>query len=134
MSQQQSQRGALARAWVRLFGARDPIKRQLAAVAKEGATLARVAHGCAFFMLLLFSAGSLVALAGDSVQQLASGHVTIPALIAAGVSGLLVACMDCGMLYAASMLRLLASRRAAQGDGRLHRYVLGSVAVLEAAT
>jgi hypothetical protein len=119
---------------VRLFGESDAIERQLAATAREGAMLARVAHACAFLMLALFSAGSLVALAGDSIQAIASGHATFPAIIAAAVSGLLVACMDTAMLYAASILRLLASRRAAKEEGRLHRWVLGSVAILEAAT
>src|SRR5258706_7078613 len=38
------------------------------------------------------------------------------------------------MLYAASMLRVLAARRAAPTEGRLHRWVLGTVAVLEAGT
>lgn len=126
--------GILRRAWVRLAGEADPIERQLAATAKEGATLAHVAHLCAFLMLLLFSLGSLVALAGDSVQAIASGHITLPAIIAAGVSTLLVACMDTGMLYAASMLRLLAARRADKREGRLHRFVLAAVAILEAAT
>jgi hypothetical protein len=126
--------GVLRRAWVRLAGEADPIERQLAATAREGAALARIAHLCAFLMLLLFSLGSLVALAGDSVQAIVSGHITIPALIAAGVSTLLVACMDTSMLLAASMLRLLAARNAPRKDGRLHRFVLGGVALLEAST
>jgi hypothetical protein len=130
MSQQS---GMLARAWSRLFGSRDPIERQLNAVAKEGEGLARVAHGSAVAMLVLFSAGSLVALAGDSVAAIASGHVTIPAAIAAGVSALLVLAMDVSMVYAASQLRLLAVRRQSAGSG-LHRVVLIAVAVLEAAT
>ena len=126
--------GLLRRARARIFGEADPIEQQLAAIAREGATLARLAHVCAFLMLILFSAGSLVALAGDSIQAIASGHATFPAIIAAGVSGLLVACMDTAMLYAASILRLLAARRAAKEEGRLHRWVLTSVAILEAGT
>lgn len=126
--------GLLRRTWVRVFGESDPIERQLNATAKEGALLARVAHLCAFLMLLLFSLGSLVALAGDSVQAIASGHVTLPAIIAAGVSTLLVACMDTAMIYAASILRLLAVRHADKAEGRLHRWVLGVVAILEAGT
>lgn len=127
-------RGVFARVWVRLFGESDPIERQLSAIAREGATLARLAHVCAFLMLILFSAGSLVALAGDSIQAIVSGHATFPAMIAASVSGLLVACMDTAMLYAASILRMLAARHADQRDGRLHRFVLFGVAILEAAT
>jgi hypothetical protein len=42
--------------------------------------------------------------------------------------------MDTAMLYAASILRLLAVRRAAKEEGRLHRFVLFSVAILEAGT
>ena len=38
------------------------------------------------------------------------------------------------MLYAASILRMLAARHADQRDGRLHRFVLFGVAILEAAT
>jgi hypothetical protein len=126
--------GIVRRVWSRLFGEADAIERQLSSIAREGATLARVAHLCAFLMLALFSAGSLVALAGDSIQAIAAGHATFPSIIAASVSGLLVACMDTAMLYAASILRLLATRRAAKAEGRLHRFVLGSVAILEAAT
>lgn len=125
--------GAISRAWSRLFGARDPIERQLDAVAREGEGLARVAHACAVLMLILFSAGSLVALAGDSVAAIVAGHASIPAAISTGVSGLLVACMDTGMIYAASQLRLLASRRQRRG-GWLHRIVLGCVSALESGT
>ncbi len=59
--------GAIARAWSRMFGSRDPIEHQLNTVAKEGEGLARIAHAAATSMLFLFSAGSLVALAGDQV-------------------------------------------------------------------
>lgn len=134
MSQPTAHPGLLRRAWERLVGESDPIERQLTAIAREGATLARIAHLCAFLMLILFSAGSLVALAGDSLQAIANGRATLPDIIAASVSGLLVACMDIAMLYAASILRLLAIRRAAKVEGRLHRFVLFSVAILEAGT
>jgi hypothetical protein len=134
MSQPTARPGLLTRAWVRLVGESDPIERQLTAIAREGAMLARIAHLCAFLMLILFSAGSLVALAGDSLQAIANGRATFPDIIAASVSGLLVACMDTAMLYAASILRLLAVRRAAKEEGRLHRFVLFSVAILEAGT
>jgi hypothetical protein len=127
------QQGWLTRAWSRIFGSQDPIERQLDATAKEGEGLARVAHASAVAMLVLFSAGSLVALAGDSVAAIAAGHITIPAAIAAGVSALPVLAMDVSMVYAASQLRLLAVRRQAVGSG-LHRFVLVTVACLEAAT
>jgi hypothetical protein len=125
--------GAIACAWSRLFGARDPIEHQLDAVAGEGEGLARVAHAAATAMLFLFSAGSLVALAGDQVQQLARGEIAIPTAIAVSVSTLLVLAMDVSMIYAASQLRLLAVRRQSEGTG-LHKFVLISVAILEAAT
>ena len=126
-------RGAFARAWIRLFGERDPVQAQLDALEKEGQRLASLAHTAAFVMLILFSAGSLVALAGDSVQAIINGHASIPAAIAVGVSALLVLCMDTAMIYGASLLRLLAIRRQNAGGG-VHKFVLITVAVIEAAT
>jgi len=100
--------------------------------------MARLAHVCASLMLVLFSAGSLVALGGDALLSVLngaqSGHVDLPAAISLGVSTLLVLCMDVAMLYAASMLRLLGMRRAEPRSMRLHRGVMTTVAVLEAGT
>jgi hypothetical protein len=120
------------------FGERDQVAKQLEDTSKQGTGMARLAHGCASLMLFLFSAGSLVALGGDALLSVMSsaqaGHVDIPATISLGVSTLLVLCMDVAMLYAASMLRLLAMRRAEAPTMRLHQLVMGSVAVLEAGT
>jgi hypothetical protein len=89
-------------------------------------------------MLVLFSAGSLVALGGDALLSVLygaqQGHVDLPAAISLGVSTLLVLCMDVAMLYAASMLRLLGMRRAEPRSMRLHRGVMATVAILEAGT
>jgi hypothetical protein len=122
----------------RWFGERDEVADQLADIARQGSGMARLAHVCASLMLVLFSAGSLVALGGaallsvlDGAQQ---GHVDVPAAISLGVSTLLVLCMDVAMLYAASMLRLLGMRRAEPRPMRLHRGVMATVAILEAGT
>jgi hypothetical protein len=100
--------------------------------------MARLAHVCASLMLVLFSAGSLVALGGDALLSVLDGaqqgHADVPAAISLGVSTLLVLCMDVAMLYAASMLRLLGMRRAEPRSMRLHRGVMTTVAVLEAGT
>jgi hypothetical protein len=91
-----------------------------------------------WLMLVLFSAGSLVALGGDALLSVLDGaqqgHVDVPAVISLGVSTLLVLCMDVAMLYAASMLRLLGMRRAEPRYMRLHRGVMATVAILEAGT
>jgi hypothetical protein len=100
--------------------------------------MARLAHICASLMLVLFSAGSLVALGGDALLNVLDGaqqgQVDMPAAISLGVSTLLVLCMDVAMLYAASMLRLLGMRRAEPRSMRLHRGVRATVAMLEAGT
>src|SRR5262245_5280211 len=123
---------------VRWFGERDEVADQLADIARQGSGMARLAHVCASLMLVLFSAGSLVALGGDALLSVLDGaqqgHVDAPAAISLGVSTLLVLCMDVAMLYAASMLRLLGMRRAEQRSMRLHRGVMATVAVLEAGT
>lgn len=117
---------------------RDPVADQLRSLAKQGAGMAKVAHIFAFVLIVLFSAGSLVALAGDALASVLSGwhsgRVDIPSAISVGVSTLLVPCMDVAMLYAASMLRLLATRRAARRDMTVHLIVLAGVALVEAAT
>jgi hypothetical protein len=126
-------------AWrARWFGERDEVADQLADIARQGSGMARLAHVCASLMLVLFSAGSLVALGGDALLSVLDGaqqgHVDVPAAISLGVSTLLVLCMDVAMLYAASMLRLLGMRRAEPRSMRLHRGVMATVAVLEAGT
>src|SRR5262245_14537887 len=122
----------------RWFGERDEAADQLADIARQGSGMARLAHVCASLMLVLFSAGSLVALGGDALLSVMDGaqqgHVDIPAAISLGVSTLLVLCMDVAMLYAASMLRLLGMRRAEPESMRLHRGVMATIAILEAGT
>jgi hypothetical protein len=133
-----SRQGMLERWRVRWFGERDEVADQLADIARQGSGMARLAHVCASLMLVLFSAGSLVALGGDALLSVLDGaqqgHVDLPAAISLGVSTLLVLCMDVAMLYAASMLRLLGMRRADPRSMRLHRGVMGTVAILEAGT
>jgi hypothetical protein len=130
--------GRLQRWRVRWFGERDEVAQQLADIARQGSGMARLAHICASLMLVLFSAGSLVALGGDALLSVLDGaqqgHVDVPAVISLGVSTLLVLCMDVAMLYAASMLRLLGMRRAEPRSMRLHRGVMATVAILEAGT
>src|SRR6476660_2489305 len=98
----------------RWFGERDEVADQLADIARQGSGMARLAHVCASLMLVLFSAGSLVALGGDVLLSVLDGaqkgHVELPAVISLGVSTLLVLCMDVAMLYAAASWR--------DGDGR----------------
>lgn len=124
---------------VRLFGERDAVEEQLEDIARQGSSMARVAHVCALALIILFSLGSLAALSGDGlsaiVEQWRTGAgVNIPAAISVAVSTLLVLCMDVGMVYAASMLRLLNARRAEAAEKRLHEAVMLIVAVLEAGT
>jgi hypothetical protein len=132
------QQGRLQTWRTRWFGERDEVADQLADIARQGSGMARLAHICASLMLVLFSAGSLVALGGDALLSVLDGaqqgHVDLPAAISLGVSTLLVLCMDVAMLYAASMLRLLGMRRAEPRSMRLHRGVMATVAILEAGT
>lgn len=122
----------------RLFGELDPIEIQLKEISRQGASMARAAHLCALALIFLFSLGSLVALCGDALTSIIAGwnrgQVDIPSAISVAVSTLLVACMDVGMIYAASVLRRLAARRADASEMRLHKLVMVVVAVLEACT
>jgi hypothetical protein len=134
-----SSRGRL-QAWrVRWLGDRDPVEVQLADIARQGARMAHVAHVCAAALLILFSAASFVALGGDTFAEIqarwsADRELNMAAAISLSVITLMVLAFDVGMLYAASMLRLLATRRAGLGEQWLHILVMVSVAAIEAAT
>ena len=128
-------------AWrVRWLGeGRDPVETQLADIARQGARMAHVAHVCAAALLILFSAASFVALGGDTFAEIqahwtAAHQVNVAAAISLSVITLMVLAFDVGMLYAASMLRLLATRRAGLGEQWVHVLVMVSVAAIEAAT
>lgn len=131
--------GTLHRWRVRWFGERDAVDAQLADIARQGAGMARLAHACAFAMIVLFSAGSLVTLSGDAVAAVArswstGGAVNVPQAISVAVSGLLVLCLDTGMLLAASTLRMLRSRRASWSERWVHVAIMCGVALVEAST
>ena len=131
--------GVISRLRARLFGQRDAIEDQLKDIAKQGSSWAKLAHLCALLLIVLFSLGSLVALSGDALagilsQWQSTQSINIPASISVGVSTLLVLAMDVRMVYAASMLRLLASRQADRSERRLHQAVMFTVAALEAST
>jgi hypothetical protein len=133
-----SQQGRLHSWRVRWLGEPDAVAEQLRDIARQGSSMARLAHACAFLLIVLFSAGSLVALGGDALASIATewqaGRLDIPAAISVGVSTLMVLAMDVGMVYAASMLRLLNSRNAEDREKRVHQLVIAVVAILEAAT
>src|SRR5260221_542118 len=131
--------GIFARWRTRWLGERDTVETQLADIARQGARMARVALVCASALLILFSAGSFVALGGDTFAEIqarwsASHELNVAAAISLSVITLMVLAFDVGMLYAASMLRLLATRRAGLGEQWLHVLVMVSVAAIEAAT
>src|SRR5260370_8544 len=89
-------------------------------------------------VLILSSAASFVALGGDTFAEIqtrwTAGHeLNVAAAISLSVITLMVLAFDVGMLYAASMLRLLATRRAGLGEQWLHVLVMVSVAAIEAA-
>src|SRR5258706_10823650 len=127
-------------AWrVRWLGDSDPVETQLADIARQGARMAHVAHVCAAALLILFSAASFVALGGDTFAEIqtrwtANHQLNVAAAISLSVITLMVLAFDVGMLYAASMLRLLATRRAGLGEQWVHVLVMVSVAGIEAAT
>jgi hypothetical protein len=123
----------------RWLGERDRVEAQLADIARQGARMASVAHVCASALLILFSAASFVALGGDTFSEIqlrwsTSRELNVAAAISLSVITLMVLAFDVGMLYAASMLRLLATRRAGLGEQWLHVLVMVSVAAIEAAT
>jgi uncharacterized BrkB/YihY/UPF0761 family membrane protein len=124
----------------RLFGAeRDAVDEALDDLERQGAGSARVAHLFAMLLVVLFSAGSLVALGSDALQAVLaqwnhSHTLDVPSAITLSVSTLMVLAMDTGMLVAAANLRVLSARRASLGERWVHIAVMAIVAVIEAST
>jgi hypothetical protein len=117
-------------------GVRDPIAEQLSELERQGAGMARLAHGAAFALVIVFSAGSLVALSGEAlaalIREAGRGALDVPAAISIAVSTLLVIAMDVALIYAAASVRLLRLRRA--GGAGWHVAVIVGVSAVEAAT
>lgn len=116
----------------------DPVERTMKQLARQGATLARLAHVFATLMVVLFSLGSLVALSGDAVSAILvtlthHGIPSVPQAISIAVSTLMVVCCDIGLVYAAMTLRVLRTRGSDEGQA-LHWAVLVGVSVIEAGT
>jgi hypothetical protein len=132
--------GFLPRLRARLFGERDAVDEQLRDIARQGSGMSRLAQVCAFTLTVLFSLGSLVALGGDALvailNQAPHGLTwrVLPDAITVSVSTLLVVCFDVGMVYAATMLRILHARRAPMREVWVHWAVLVMVMLLEAST
>jgi hypothetical protein len=66
-------RGRLQTWRARWFGERDAVVDQLADIARQRTGMARLAQVCASLLLVLFSAGSLVALGGDALLSVLDG-------------------------------------------------------------
>src|SRR5271165_1375648 len=108
--------------WNRLFQTRrDEVDLALEDLRKQGAGRARLAHFFATLLVVLFSAGSLVALGSDALnsvlQQWQLTHtINIPSAISLTVSTAMVLAMDMGLIHAAGMLRVLSARRAVYSE------------------
>jgi hypothetical protein len=118
---------------------RDPVDVALSDIGRQGAFMAGIAHKCATVLLICFSAATFVALGNDayaaiSAQWALTHSLNIPSTISLAVITLMVLAFDVGMVYAASMLRLLATRRAEWAERWVHMVVMIGVAAIEAAT
>ncbi len=134
----QARDGLLARLKHWAIGQRDPIQAQLHEVERQGRGMARLMHAAGYLMLILFSVGSAVGICGTLVQRVvANGPLTwasLPDDIVITVSLMLVFCMDLGDIYAAFMIRLLATRRAKWTQYILHGLVILVATILEGGT
>ena len=134
---QGNNQGIFARLRTILTGSRDPIDAQLAEIERQGAAIARLAHGAAYALIVLFSIGSLLGLSHSALitlqHQWQTTHtLDFPSALAAAVNGLLVLVMDTALLLAANMLRIIKAR---QGEGAgVHIVVMVGVSAIEGAT
>jgi hypothetical protein len=106
-------------AWrARWFGERDTVAEQLADIARQGASMAKLAHVCASLMLLLFSAGSLVALGGREIDAREAAERARESVAVEPVS--------CGRAQALSPASARTSRRGRATRDRVFRMMRSS--------
>lgn len=112
------------------------IDRKLRAIERQGSGQAIFAHGLAYLLVVAFSAGSLVALAGDAIRtfitQAQHGVLDVPSLISFIVSFTLVFAMDTAMVIASVTVRMLRQRHQ-DGEG-IHIAMIVGVCLVESAT
>jgi hypothetical protein len=118
---------------------RDEVDILLSDLQRQGAGRARLAHFFATLLVVLFSAGSLVALGSDALNSVVTQWerdrtLDIPSAISLCVTFLVVICCDIAMIHAAGMLRVLAARRAETSERQLHAAVMFIGCVLESGT
>jgi hypothetical protein len=112
------------------------IDAKLRAIERQGAGSVVFAHGLAYLLVIAFSAGSLIALAGDALRtfiaQAQHGVLDVPSLISFIVSFALVFAMDTSMVIAAATVRMLRQRH--QDGLALHVAMIAGVCLVESAT
>lgn len=99
---------------------RDEVEVLLSDLQRQGAGRARLAHFFATLLVVLFSAGSLVALGSDALYavltQWQQNHtLNIPSAISLAVSFLIVLAMGMGLIHAADMLLSLVYYKQTKG-------------------
>ncbi|HET9109691.1 MAG TPA: winged helix-turn-helix domain-containing protein [Ktedonobacterales bacterium] len=112
------------------------IDAKLRAIERQGAHSVSFAHGLAYLLVVAFSAGSLITLAGDAINhflfQARHGVVDIPSLVSFIVSFALVFAMDTAMVIAAATVRMYRQRR--QSGALTHILMIAGVCAVESAT
>lgn len=112
------------------------IDAKLRAIERQGAGSVMFAHGLAYLLVIAFSAGSLIALAGDAlnhfIAQARGGVLDVPSLISFIVSFALVFAMDTSMVIAAANVRMHKQRH--QPGAAIHVAMIVGVCAVESAT
>lgn len=117
---------------------RDDVAAQLRDLERQGGGMARLAHICAGLLLVAFSLGSLISISHAAfVSFLAAwdaGQIDIPDGISLAVNVLLIVACDVGLLYAASVLRVLTASEAPAKEQRVHKWAMWGASILESST
>lgn len=116
----------------------DEVNSQLRDLERQGGGMARLAHWCAGLLLVAFSLGSLLSISHAAfitfLAQWNAGQLDIPDGISLVVNVLLVVAADVGLLYAASVLRVLSASEAPKEEQRVHTWAMWGASILESST
>ncbi|MGZ6321722.1 MAG: hypothetical protein ACXWQR_20770 [Ktedonobacterales bacterium] len=116
----------------------EEVAAQLRDLERQGGGMARFAHWSAGALLVAFSLGSLLSISHAAfitfLAEWNAGRFDIPDGISLVVNVLLVLACDVGLLYAASVLRVLIASEAPKSELRVHKWAMIGASVLESST
>ena len=137
-TEESKRKGWLRTKWERAFGSEDDVDREVRELKNQGAFMARVARFAGSWMIVLVSTATIITLGLDSLDTFVASwdahHPDVVVGISLATLFMLVFCMDIGMVYGVTKIRLLTARKASVSEMVIDWAIVGLCASVESLT